>query len=99
MPEKFPHKIPADFQKAINSNSKTKEAWKEITPLAKNEFICWVTSAKLKETREKRIKRACEDLLNGKRRPCCWAGCKHRNPTKQNFIYTHFPPLELELVR
>lgn len=76
--EKLPHKIPADLKKAINSNLKTKESWESVTPIAKNEFACWIESAKQQETREKRIQRACEDLMNGKRRPCCWPGCIHR---------------------
>ncbi len=76
--EYLPHKMPSDLKKAISSSSKILEAWENITPLAKNEWICWVLDAKKQETREKRIQRTCEDLMNGKRRPCCWAGCVHR---------------------
>ena len=72
------HKLPADLKKALVSVSKTREVWEDITPIARNEWICWVEDAKKSETREKRIKRTCEDLMNGKRRPCCWAGCGHR---------------------
>ncbi|MEK6898583.1 MAG: YdeI/OmpD-associated family protein [Nanoarchaeota archaeon] len=72
------HKMPADLRKAMGSNAKVMEAWKSLTPLAHNEWICWVTSVKKPETREYHIQRVCEDLINGKRRPCCWAGCKHR---------------------
>lgn len=57
--------------------------WDDLTPLARNEFICWVISAKKEETREHRIKRLCEELLEGKRRPCCWIGCSHRDKTVQ----------------
>lgn len=74
----MPHKLPSDLQKAITSNSKVKILWADITPLARNEFICWVVSAIKPETRTRRIKRTCEELLEGKRRPCCWAGCIHR---------------------
>ncbi|MCI5108413.1 MAG: YdeI/OmpD-associated family protein [Candidatus Pacebacteria bacterium] len=52
--------------------------WEDITPLARNEFICWVTSSKKEATRKRRVKRTCEELLEGKRRPCCWSGCVHR---------------------
>ncbi len=76
--EYLPHKMPSDLKKAIGSSSKILKAWDNITPLARNEWICWVLDAKKQETREKRIQRTCEDLMNGKRRPCCWAGCKHR---------------------
>jgi len=75
---KLLHGMPVDLRRAIDSVSKVKKAWKDITPLARNEWICWVTSAKKLETRNKRIKRTCEDLMNGKRRPCCWPGCSHR---------------------
>lgn len=72
------HKLPQDLKKALNSK-KAKETWEDITPLAKNEWICYVESAKQKETREKRIKRTKSDLEKGKRRPCCWIGCIHRS--------------------
>lgn len=52
--------------------------WEDITPLARNEFICWVEDARQAPTRTRRIRRTCEELEEGKRRPCCWPGCKHR---------------------
>ncbi|MFA6307708.1 MAG: YdeI/OmpD-associated family protein [Patescibacteria group bacterium] len=72
------HKMPADLQKAIISQPKVKTLWEDITSLARNEFICWVEDAKKEETRARRIRRTCEELLEGKRRPCCWPGCPHR---------------------
>lgn len=72
------HKIPADLKKALAAQTKVQALWEDITPLARNEFICWVTSAKKPETRVRRIRRTKEELLEGKRRPCCWAGCPHR---------------------
>lgn len=54
------------------------ELWEDITPLARNEFICWVEDAKQSATRARRVRRTCEELEEGKRRPCCWPGCKHR---------------------
>ena len=53
-------------------------AWEDITPLARNEFICWVTDAKKPETRARRIVIARDKLHKGERRPCCWIGCIHR---------------------
>jgi uncharacterized protein YdeI (YjbR/CyaY-like superfamily) len=73
----MPHKMPKDLQKALAS-SNLQAMWKNITPLAKNEWICWVTSGKKIETRDIRIKKAISKLKNGMRRPCCWAGCIHR---------------------
>ena len=75
------HKLPADLREALIANTTALEAWKDITPLARNEFICWVEDAKQETTRERRIRRTQEELEEGERRPCCWAGCKHRERT------------------
>ncbi len=72
------HKVPADVKKFLDATPKALVTWKDITPLARNEWICWVTSAKKEETRDRRIKIMLENLAVGKRRPCCWAGCMHR---------------------
>lgn len=72
------HKMPADLHKVLNSTSAVKTAWQDITPLARNEWICWIESAKKPETRSNRIKRTRDELIEGMRRPCCWPGCKHR---------------------
>lgn len=72
------HKMPADLRKALLATPKVLALWEDITPLARNEFICWVENAKQIETRKRRIQRSCEELLEGKRRPCCWVGCIHR---------------------
>jgi uncharacterized protein YdeI (YjbR/CyaY-like superfamily) len=72
------HALPADLGKELASESVALEQWEDITPLARNEWICWVEDAKKPETRERRIRLTVEKLLTGKRRPCCWAGCTHR---------------------
>jgi uncharacterized protein YdeI (YjbR/CyaY-like superfamily) len=72
------HKVPTDLRKALTSDPKALAAWKDITPLARNEWICWIESAKKLETRNRRLERASTDLKDGKRRPCCWPGCPHR---------------------
>jgi uncharacterized protein YdeI (YjbR/CyaY-like superfamily) len=72
------HKMAADLRKALVADPKVLALWEDITPLARNEFICWVENAKQFETRNRRIRRTCEELLEGKRRPCCWIGCIHR---------------------
>jgi len=74
----FVHTVPRDIGSAFVANPKCVEVWNTLTPLARNEWICWVISVKKQETRRGHIKRMCEDLLRGKRRPCCWAGCPHR---------------------
>jgi uncharacterized protein YdeI (YjbR/CyaY-like superfamily) len=75
------HELPADLRKALAANGAALEAWLDITPLARNEFICWVEDAKRETTRERRIRRTREELEEGQRRPCCWPGCKHREHT------------------
>lgn len=72
------HTVPPDLRKALISTPRAHEAWEDITPLARNEWICWIESAKKQETRDHRIERARIGLTEGKRRPCCWAGCIHR---------------------
>ena len=72
------HELPADLRDALVAKPKVQAAWLDITPLARNEFICWVEDAKQQKTRERRIRRTTEELEEGMRRPCCWPGCKHR---------------------
>lgn len=72
------HNLPSDLREALSTNPEATEAWKGITPLARNEFICWVEDAKRESTRERRIRRTLEELEQGQRRPCCWPGCGHR---------------------
>ncbi len=73
------HTVPSDLRKTLESNPKVLEIWNNIiTPLGRNEWICWVTSPKKAETRTEHVRRVKEDLVKGKRRPCCWAGCPHR---------------------
>jgi len=72
------HKLPIDLERAITSVPKAKAIWKDITPLARNEWICWVTSGKKEETRNIRIEKALSKMKDGMRRPCCWSGCPHR---------------------
>lgn len=72
------HDLPGDFEDALKRDSEARATWEDITPLARNEWICWILSAKKPETRLKRIQWGRENLSDGKRRPCCWPGCPHR---------------------
>lgn len=72
------HKLPADFHKALAADAVTKALWTGFTPLARNEWICWVTSAKQDATRQRRIAVGLDKMHHGLRRPCCWPGCPHR---------------------
>ena len=75
------HKLPGDLRVALIANPTALDAWRDITPLARNEFICWIEDAKQEMTRARRIRRTQEELEEGQRRPCCWAGCAHRERT------------------
>ena len=75
------HRLPADLRKALLENQVSLDAWRDITPLARNEFICWVEDSKKDETRTRRIRRTREELEEGMRRPCCWPECSHREIT------------------
>jgi uncharacterized protein YdeI (YjbR/CyaY-like superfamily) len=75
------HELPGDLREALAGSDAAMATWLDITPLARNEFICWVEDAKRETTRERRIRRAREELEEGMRRPCCWPGCAHRERT------------------
>jgi len=78
-----PHKLPEDLRKALASDlpagRQARAIWEDITPLARNEWICWVISGKKAETRDIRIQKALSKMRGGMRRPCCWGGCPHRS--------------------
>ncbi|MCB1624751.1 MAG: YdeI/OmpD-associated family protein [Pseudomonadales bacterium] len=76
------HELPADLVDALIETRDIANLWENLTPIARNEFICWVEDAKQEKTRVRRIRRTVEELLAGQKRPCCWAGCIHRTDKK-----------------
>lgn len=72
------HKLPSDLRQALASDREALALWEDLTPLARNEWICWVTFVKKEETRKEHVKRVVSELKEGMRRPCCWLGCIHR---------------------
>jgi uncharacterized protein YdeI (YjbR/CyaY-like superfamily) len=72
------HDLPADLRKALGADPKALMAWEDITPLARNEWICWTISVKTPEKRKEHVTRVVSELKEGMRRPCCWIGCIHR---------------------
>jgi hypothetical protein len=72
------HKVPADLREVLTSDPKALAAWESLTPLARNEWICWMIFVKKPETRKLHIVRVRTELKEGVRRPCCWLGCIHR---------------------
>lgn len=78
--------MPSDLRGVLDGNAALEEKWDSLTPLARNEWICWMTSGKKAETRDKRLGRLQEDLMAGKRRPCCWPGCPHRSEAARKWV-------------
>jgi len=73
------HKLPADMRKAILGDKRMLAMWEDITPLARNEWICWTITCAKAETRAKHIVVMKDKMHKGERRPCCWVGCIHRD--------------------
>lgn len=80
------HNVPDDLKEVLRSNEELLEKWNNLTPLARNEWICWTTIVKQDKTRIEHIKRLSEEILDGKKRPCCWPGCPHRRPNAQKWF-------------
>ena len=80
------HKVPTDLRKVLTSDSDVLAKWNNLTPLARNEWICWTTIVKKSETRKDHIERLRSEILEGKRRPCCWPGCPHRRPNAKKWF-------------
>lgn len=76
------HPIPADMRKALMADAKAREKWNDLTPLARNEWVCWTISVKQEKTRKDHVRRVVSELKEGIRRPCCWPGCMHRKDKK-----------------
>lgn len=75
-------KVPTDLKKALLADKQALALWNGITPLARNEWICWVISPKQQKTRDEHVRRVVSELKEGMRRPCCWIGCVHRADKK-----------------
>lgn len=76
------HKVPTDLAEALTADLKVLNLWEGLTPLARNEWISWVTFVKKAETRKDHVRRVVSELKDGMRRPCCWIGCIHRKDKK-----------------
>lgn len=80
------HRVPKDLRDTFLTSPEVLVAWNKLTPLARNEWICYVTIVKKAETRNNHIKRLEEELIKGKKRPCCWPGCPHHRPEAQKWF-------------
>ena len=72
------HTLPKDLKVLLSNDPQLSTLWESFTPLARNEWICWIGDAKKAETRLRRLELTVIKMLDGNRRPCCWAGCPHR---------------------
>jgi hypothetical protein len=64
--------VPPDLRKALAASPDAQATWKDITAVARRDWIHWITSGKKAETRVKRIEVACDKLACGNRRACCF---------------------------
>jgi hypothetical protein len=65
-------RVPPDLRQALAANPAARAQWSDITPVARRDWIHWITSGKKAETRERRIRTACDKLACGKRNACCF---------------------------
>ena len=72
------HELPEDLRETLASDAEALAAWEDLTPLARNEWICWTIAVKRSDTRRQHVERVRTELKEGIRRPCCWIGCIHR---------------------
>lgn len=82
----FRHQLTPELEAMLDGDALLSAKWEALTPLARNEWICWTLSAKQEATREKRRERLHEEILAGKKRPCCWPGCPHRRESARKFV-------------
>ena len=65
-------KVPTDLREALAANAAAKATWKDVTAVARRDWIHWITSGKKAEPRVKRIDVAIDKLACGNRRACCF---------------------------
>ena len=82
----FRHETPDELRRLLDGDPSLASKWADLTDLAQNEYICWMTSAKKAETRAQRLNRLQEEVLAGRRRPCCWPGCPHRRESARKWF-------------
>ena len=80
------HEVSKDIEEALKADTDILDKWNKLTPIQRNEWICWVTIVKKSETRAEHIQRMIQEINEGKRQPCCWPGCPHRRPSAQKWF-------------
>jgi len=65
--------VPKDFADALKiAPVKVKDKWRDITPMARWEWIRWMNATLSQETRAVRIGKTISKLAGKHRRPCCF---------------------------
>ncbi len=82
--------VPEDLKKALASSKKAEDLWKDITPMARWDWIRWIRAVKTSETRQKHIEVALDKLNKGMRRPCCF----NRNLCSEPYVSHNWRLLE-----
>jgi hypothetical protein len=80
------HEVPDDLRQVLTFDAGLLARWNDLTPIQRNEWICWITIVKKPETRADHVRRMCANLREGKRQPCCWPGCPHRRPQAKKWF-------------
>ena len=66
-------RVPTDLREVLAAAPMAKAQWMDLTPVARQDFISWIDSAKQPETRKRRVESLPSRLAAGKRRPCCFS--------------------------
>ena len=77
--------VPQDLRTALAAApQKIQDLWKEITPMARWEWVRWVNATPNPDTRKRRVEVSISKMKSGKRRPCCFnlAACTDPNLSK-----------------
>ena len=90
------HEVPEDLRAILISDADLLAKWNDLTPIQRNEWICWTTIVKKPETRAEHARRMFAELKEGQRQPCCWPGCPHRRPQAKKWFKNLAAPLENE---
>ena len=75
--------VPQDLESALAAApQRIQDLWKEITPMARWEWVRWVNATRNPDTRKRRIEVTISKMKSGKRRPCCFnlAACTRPVP-------------------
>lgn len=80
------HELTKEIKEILLSKDDLLKKWNSLTPIQRNEWICWITMPKKQETKDEHLKRFQEEISNGKKRPCCWPGCPHRNQNSKKYF-------------